>query len=68
MINYCSKQWQEEHWHNVHCKYLAKQKVKFKSKHEEATCLVCKEVTAIEMVEMIKPSNPVLACPLAVVN
>jgi len=68
VIAYCSTQCQEEHWHNVHkqqCKYLAKQKVKSKSRHNKATCLVCKEVKMTGMVEMTKPGNPVLACPLA---
>ena len=43
---YCSKQCQQEHWHNIHkkhCKYLAKVRVFPKSKHEEASCLVCNE-------------------------
>ena len=54
--------------HKQHCKYLAKQKVMSKSRHDEATCLVCKEVTLTGMVEMIKPGNPVMACSLTLVN
>jgi len=71
VTNYCSKQCQEEHWHNLHkqhCKYLTKQKVLSKAFHDEATCLVCKEVTMTGMVKMIRPGNPVLGCPMALVN
>jgi len=70
VATYCSKQCQEEHWHNVHkkhCKYMAKLKVLPMSWHDEAACLVCKEMTAAG-IELTKPGNPVWACPLSLVN
>ena len=71
VITYCSKQWQEEHWHNVHkqhCKYLSGQRELAKSRHEEASCLVCREVASTEVVEMTKPGNPVLPCSMMMGN
>ena len=53
--------------HKQHCKYMAKQKVLLGSWHDEATCLVCKEVTAAGL-EITEPSNPIWACPLSLVN
>jgi len=67
VTTYCSKQCQQEHWHNVHkqhCKYLSGQRVLAKSWHEEASCLVCRVVASTGVVEMAKPGNPVMPCPL----
>ena len=69
--SYCSRQCQEEHWHNLHkqhCKYMAKEKVLPKSRHDKATCLVSNEVTAAGLVEILKPTNPVLPCTMALVK
>ena len=71
MIWYCDKMCQKEHWHHTHknqCKYLSKKKVLRDSKHEEATCLVCKEEAAVDKEEMFKQSNPTLPCTLSRVN
>jgi len=62
---YCDKVCQKEHWYNEHknqCKYLAKKKVKLNAKHDEATCLVCKDEHSIGKKEMSKQSNPLLPC------
>ena len=62
---------QKEHWHNTHknqCKYLSGKKVLRNAKHEETTCLVCKEEAAVGKEEMFKQSNPTLPCTLSRVN
>jgi len=66
---YCSKQCQKEHWFNVHkyqCKYLAKQKVYPHSVHIITSCPDCIEEAETGPVEMCRPENPVLGCPLAI--
>ena len=68
---YCSRQCQQEHWHNVHkkhCKYIAGVKVLPMSKHEEASCLVCKKEAETGKWEVSKSSNPVLPCLLSLHN
>jgi len=68
---YCSKQCQEEHWHNAHkhhCKYVANKKVMTNTRHDDATCLVCKKESMVGKVNMSKPSNPVLPCYMSAVN
>ena len=50
VIWYCDKMCQEEHWHHTHknqCKYLSNKKLKRNAKHDEPTCLVCKEEAAV---------------------
>ena len=62
---YCSDQCQKEHWHNAHkhhCKYLAEKKVLANAKHNDNTCLVCKEEKSIGKKDISKPSNTVLPC------
>jgi len=68
---YCDKVCQKEHWYNEHknqCKYLAKKKVKHNAKHDEATCLVCKDEHSIGKEEMSKKSNPLLPCIMSEAN
>ena len=68
---YCDKVCQKEHWYNEHkneCKYLAEKKVKHNAKHDEATCLVCKDEHSIGKEEMSKSSNPLLPCILSKAN
>jgi len=71
LVWYCSKQCQKEHWYNAHkhhCKYLALRKVLPKAKHDEATCLVCKDESMAGQVNMSKPSNTVLPCYMSTAN
>jgi len=71
LVWYCDKVCQKEHWYNEHknqCKYLAKKKVKHNAKHEEATCLVCKDEHSIGKKEMSKKSNPQLPCIMSTAN
>ena len=71
MVFYCSKQCQQEHWHNVHkkhCKYLSKAKVLPKALHDEDACLVCENERKTGKKEMCSPENPVLPCTLAQTN
>ena len=63
---YCFKQCQKEHWHKFHkkqCKYLAEVKVLPLSKHDEATCLMCKGAKDVS-----QPGSPVLPCTLSVAH
>ena len=62
---YCSQQYQKEHWlnsHKHHCKYFLSQKVPPNAKHNDATCLVCKEESKAGKENMTKPTNAVLPC------
>jgi len=71
VVWYCSKQCQKEHWYNAHkhhCKYLAMKKVLPNGKHDEATCLVCKDESMAGQVNMSKPSNTVLPCYMSTAN
>ena len=71
LVWYCSKQCQKEHWYNAHkhhCKYLALKKVLPNAKHDDATCLVCKDESRAGQVNMSKPSNNVLPCYLSTAN
>jgi len=68
---YCTEQCQKEHWHKTHknhCKYLAGKKDLRDSKHDEATCLVCKAETESGVVSMCQPSSPGLPCTLSSAN
>jgi len=68
---YCSEVCQKEHWHNAHkhhCKYLALEKVLPNSKHNDATCLVCKEESKAGKKNVSKPTNPVLPCYISTAN
>jgi len=68
---YCSDQCQKEHWHNAHkhhCKYLAEKKVLANAKHNDDTCLVCKEETKAGKKNISKSSNPVLPCYMSTTN
>jgi len=68
---YCSEQCQKEHWHNGHkrhCKYLALEKVLPNAKHNEATCLVCKEESKAGKKNVSKPTNTVLPCYMSTAN
>ena len=68
---YCSKQCQKEHWlntHKYHCKYLFSEKVLPNAKHNDATCLVCKEEAKAGKGNMSKPTNPVLPCYMSTAN
>jgi len=65
-ISYCSKECQEEHWkkvHKHHCKYLAKEKERKKSRHDPASCPGCMKQAEIGLTEMSKADNPYLGCP-----
>jgi len=72
VVWYCGEQCQKEHWqktHKNHCKYLAGRKVLPKSKHDEATCLVCQEeMEAKACSGCCWQCNPVLPCTLSVGN
>jgi len=68
---YCSDQCQKEHWHNAHkhhCKYLAEKKVLPNAKHNDDTCLVCKEETKAGKKNISKSSNTVLPCYMSTTN
>jgi len=68
---YCSEVCQKEHWHNAHkhhCKYLALEKVLPNSKHDDATCLVCKEESKAGKNNVSKPNNTVLPCYMSTAN
>jgi len=68
---YCTEQCQKEHWHKTHknhCKYLAGKKVLRDSKHDEATCLVCKAETEAGVASMRQPNSPGLPCTLSSAN
>jgi len=70
---YCSELCQKEHWHNAHkhhCKYLAleKEKVLPNAKHNDATCLVCKEESKAGKGNVSKPTNTVLPCYMSTTN
>ena len=67
VVMYCSKQCQQEPWMNVHkqhCKYLSKTKIMPKSVHDKVTCPDCKFEAEAGWLEMCRPNNPVLVCPL----
>jgi len=72
VVWYCSEQCQKEHWHKTHknhCKYLAGKKVLPKSKHDEATCLVCQEEMETKACSgCCWQCSPVLPCTLSVGN
>ena len=71
VVSYCSKQCQKEHWYNAHkqhCKYLVPSKVLPNAKHNEATCLVCKEESRAGSANMSQSNNKVLPCYMSVVN
>merc|ERR1711954_476778 len=62
---------EKEHWHNTHknqCKYISKKKVLRNAKHDETTCLVCREEAAVGKEEMSMRSNPILPCTLSRTN
>ena len=68
---YCDDMCQKEHWHNTHkkqCKYLSNKKVLRNVKHEETTCLMCKEEASVGREEMTKESNPILPCIMSRAN
>jgi len=68
---YCTEQCQKEHWHKTHknhCKYLAGKKVLRDSKHDEATCLVCKAEIKAGVARMCQPNSPGLPCTLSIAN
>jgi len=68
---YCDEMCQKEHWDNTHktqCKYLSKKKVLSSAKHEETTCLVCKEEARVGKEEMTKQNNPILPCTMSRAN
>jgi len=70
-VYYCDDMCQKEHWHNTHkkqCKYLQNKKVLRNAKHEESTCLMCKEEARVGRKEMSKQSNPTLPCTLSRAN
>ena len=73
VVSYCSKQCQKEHWYNAHkqhCKYLVPSTSKLlpNAKHNEATCLVCKEESRAGLVNMAQSNNKVLPCYMSVLN
>jgi len=68
---YCDEMCQKEHWYNTHkkqCKYLSNKKVLSNAKHEEASCLMCKEEARVGKEEMTKQSNPTLPCTMSRAN
>jgi len=68
---YCDNLCQKEHWHNTHkkqCKYIQNKKVLRNAKHEESTCLMCKEEASVGRKEMSKQSNPTLPCTMSSAN
>jgi len=68
---YCDNMCQKEHWHNTHkkqCKYIQNKKVLRNAKHEESTCLMCKEEARVGRKEMSKQSNPTLPCIMSRAN
>jgi len=68
---YCDDKCQKEHWHNTHkqqCKYFSNKKVLRNAKHEESTCLVCKEEARVGKEEMSMESNPILPCTMSRAN
>jgi len=71
VVWYCGDKCQKEHWYNTHkrqCKYLGKKKVLRQAKHEEPTCLICKEEASVGTEEMLKESNPMLPCTMSRAN
>jgi len=68
---YCDDMCQKEHWHNTHknqCKYRSNKKVLSNARHEETTCLVCKEEARVGKEEMSKENNPILPCTMSRAN
>jgi len=68
---YCDDKCQKEHWHNTHkrqCKYMSNKKVLRNAKHEETSCLLCKEEAHVGKVEMSKQGNPTLPCTMSRAN
>ena len=64
---YCTWQCQREHWENVHkhqCKYISKLRIKNSSVYAKETCPDCKLEAVTGQVEMCRPENPLLGCPL----
>jgi len=71
VVWYCDDMCQKEHWHNTHkkqCKYLSNKKVLRNVKHEETTCLMCKEEASVGREGMSKESNPTLPCIMSRAN
>ena len=61
----------KEHWHNAHkhhCKYLAKKKELPNAKHNNDTCLVCKEETKVGKKVVSKSNNMTLPCYMSTNN
>jgi len=71
MVWYCDDKCQKEHWYNTHkkqCKYVSNKKLLRNDRHEESTCLVCKDEARIGKDEMSKESNPILPCIMSRAN
>ena len=70
-IRYCSKECQQEHWvkvHRHHCRYLAKEKVMKKSRHDPASCPGCIKQAEVGLAEISKAASPYLGCPWTMDN
>ena len=64
-------QCRDEYWastHNYHCRYLSEDEVLHGARHNEDSCLVCKEVAKVGEKNMSNPSNPFLTCIMSEVN
>jgi len=68
---YCSKQCRDEYWastHKYHCRYLSDDEVLHGAKHNDDSCLVCKEESRVGEKNMSNPSHPTLPCIMSEAN